>query len=326
MRSYIKPSSFLLACLALAACGETDDMEKVKGHIFEIIDNSRTLGTAMEKRSACSKFKWSEQEDASGRNLVTFECEIKVESINTTFQRINDKNRNGFEAEIVSLNKREATLKEEIAKLENVASIVREHIPEAIDITKSLSGKKYYKKTPEEAERDESLNNEMQKLMKDVSSQAAVIMSESDFTARDKARRMAELLSYRPYSKGETIEGHIERVMENLIDEHRNSFNLNSALSIAQKNIERFQINPINVSEIKSIVTFSANPSTETPVSIVSSKYAFRNKGADYAGSADININDMYTNNEIYKLKRSIAQIYMDSTGVAFIPNDALRN
>lgn len=318
--------SISLVCLSVSACGDSDDMKKVKEHVIESIDSTRTLGTAMEKRTDCQNPQWSEEEDPSGRNLITFTCIIPAEKINTTFKRINDGYRQGFESQIPALHKSQEKMDINIANIERVAALIRAKEPEMSKLSRELSCKSYYEKTPEEESSDAAIDQQRATITNELTRQARDIMIDAEFDARNISERMINVIDKQCLGKDDDQKALLNTSLEELISRYKKSFNIEQSLANIQKNIDRFKQNPIDISDIKSQVVFSANPSLEKPVSVISIKYTFKNKENEYTSGGNVSLKDMFDGNELFKLRGNIGELYMRATGVPMLSYDKLRD
>ncbi|WP_330985152.1 MULTISPECIES: hypothetical protein [Enterobacterales] len=74
MRNTILLSSVLI----LSAChSESDNQKILKSQVYESIDSTRTLGTALDNRQRCTSVDWKDNIDDKGRQTVIYTCSMK---------------------------------------------------------------------------------------------------------------------------------------------------------------------------------------------------------------------------------------------------------
>jgi len=322
-------------CLLLTGCGDSDNISKVKNHVFQNIDSSRTIGTLMEHRDACKKGSWSEKKDDLGKNIVTYKCDIDYKKINATFDRL-------YNQEIESLNKnieKENQRRErEISQYAYVEKVKEQVLVAASDLYKIAHRYKepdvtYHNGHANENEDDVKNNinvmSEYSKARKiEISKLYNQLPSDEKYPATK--RYLKEMIDCIPDSvffmekEYGDISNNLNRILLNY-KENATSYS-DSIIKESKAKIEKYKQNPISLSEGESEISFSANPSTTNPVSVVAYKYHFKNHGRDINSDMDVNLPIIYSGNEMLRLKRVFArEIFMDKMGIPVLGDARLQ-
>jgi|SRR5690554_6916735 len=320
----------LVGLFLISACGDSSDIKKVKNHIFENIDSSRTLGTALENRSYCKKPIWKEKVDDSGRKLVIFSCKINPDEINSTFERINNTFYSDFKNSLIELELEIKSIDDFIKEVNNkVVHLVENKLPEAAALLKDLQCEESGT-IDERIERTDSNN----KIYANIEPLINEILEESKKIKNVRNKNLVsdiatELKIKCNSGKLETIDSakkNIATRIENYIAYQLMMLNAKQKILTLEDGLKKYKNNSINISEIHNEIIFSSNPSIENPISLKSINYSFSNNDSEYNTDAGAKIIDIYKNNEIYILKRSIGHLYMKQKDLHYIPEDLLRS
>lgn len=60
--------------MLIIGCGDSSNVTSVKGMVLDYVDNSITLGNALDTRKICSSVKWDEYKDSRNREIVRYTC------------------------------------------------------------------------------------------------------------------------------------------------------------------------------------------------------------------------------------------------------------
>ncbi|EPH2850712.1 hypothetical protein P5G64_11390 [Serratia nevei] len=66
--------------------GSSEHQQIIKDQILTDLDSSRTLGMALEHRQRCKSFRWEDETDQQGRQLVKYTCDMDISESNNLWK------------------------------------------------------------------------------------------------------------------------------------------------------------------------------------------------------------------------------------------------
>ncbi|HIE0659586.1 TPA: hypothetical protein ACXJEZ_002086 [Providencia rettgeri] len=315
MRFNLDVIPLLFSVFLISSCGDSSDLTKVKNHVFEQLDNTRSIGNVMEHRESCNKYEWNEQEDNQGRKVVTFTCYMDYSWLNKQFNHIHDENIKKITSKIESLKKEKSTTKSQLKSLQSVYDLVESNIPKVSSLLaeyKNILAERnnYYNENDlnDSISAQEKIRNELVQVKKDIRIKMEKIMigTKKYSYADSVAKKLINVIPSPPITLPPT-----ENEMKNRLRYHFESSKKTLAIyydediEMNEEKLAKIKDNPIIISEMKNIIEFSSNPSELKPVSVISSGYYLINKGEEmeiFFPDLNKEMFDIYSNTELKKI------------------------
>ncbi|OCG35795.1 hypothetical protein A9G29_01815 [Gilliamella sp. Fer2-1] len=77
---YMKKYFIIIVVLFLTACGDSEEVKRVKALIYPQLDQTITVGNALENREICKSVNWKFLKDEKKRDIVEYNCNLDTKN------------------------------------------------------------------------------------------------------------------------------------------------------------------------------------------------------------------------------------------------------
>lgn len=96
--------------IIISGCGDNEKIGNLKKHVFNYVDDTISLGNALDSKEICKSTRWNEYTDDRNRNVISYTCDLQnfsnifenfidldIEYYKNETGKIIDKNNNAIE-------------------------------------------------------------------------------------------------------------------------------------------------------------------------------------------------------------------------------------